>query len=99
MTLAFNTTALGQKDIPATLHQSDSTCRPQVLKPGTNCEYEKIIKEFEKITGVGGLLNTSYNLHGEPIVQTAKDALRVFKLSKLDCLLLDDGKSKTLITK
>ncbi|MBI5045423.1 MAG: carbamoyl transferase [Candidatus Niyogibacteria bacterium] len=91
MTLAFQTTLLGQRDLTAGLHQADLTSRPQVLKPGVNPFYEEIIKEFQKKTGVGGLLNTSFNLHGEPIVQTAEDAMRVFNLSKLDGLLINDA--------
>ena len=90
MTIAFKTTALAAKHLKAGLHPSDLTCRPQVLKSGHNPGYEKIIREFEKLTKVGGLLNTSFNLHGEPIVQSAADALRVFQLSELDGLLLND---------
>lgn len=90
MTLAFKTKIKGQHDLAAALHQADLTSRPQVLKPGINPFYEEVIKEFQKRTGVGGLLNTSFNLHGEPIVQTAKDAIRVINLSKLDGLLLND---------
>jgi carbamoyltransferase len=47
------------------------------------------VASFEKITGVGGVLNTSFNLHGEPIVQTPADADRVFRQSGLDALILD----------
>ena len=43
------------------------------------------------MTGVGALLNTSFNLHGWPIVQTAEEAYQVFCKSDLDALLLDDG--------
>ncbi len=95
MTIAFETTPLAARHLKAGLHPSDLTCRPQVLKRSQNLAYEKIISAFEKITGVGGLLNTSFNLHGEPIVQTAADAYRVFKLSDIDSLLLNS----TLIQK
>lgn len=95
MTLAFETTPLAWRDLRAGLHPADRTCRPQVLKPGVNPEYEAITRAFEKRTGVGGLLNTSFNLHGEPIVQTAADAYRVFLLSGIDGLLLN----RTLILK
>jgi carbamoyltransferase len=54
-----------------------------------NREYHELISEFEALTGVGGVLNTSFNLHGEPIVHTPADAARVYRLSKLDILLLD----------
>lgn len=95
MTLAFQTTDLGRKDLRAACHPADLTSRPQVLQSGQNNKYEEIILAFEKLTGVGGVLNTSFNLHGEPIVQTVKDAYRVFTLSDLDALLLND----TLIEK
>ncbi len=95
MTIGFETTARGAKDLRAGLHSADKTCRPQVIPLGQNPAYESLISAFEKLTGVGGVLNTSFNLHGEPIVQTAADALRVFELSDLDALLLND----TLIEK
>ncbi|OGG79558.1 hypothetical protein A3A39_02340 [Candidatus Kaiserbacteria bacterium RIFCSPLOWO2_01_FULL_54_13] len=95
MTVGFNTTEAGRKALRAGLHPADLTCRPQVIPRGQNPAYEAIIRAFEKETGVGGLLNTSFNLHGEPIVQSASDALRVFELSQLDALLLND----TLIEK
>jgi carbamoyltransferase len=90
MTVGFDTTPLGQKHLRAGLHPSDKTCRPQILPAGQNPKYEALLKAFEKKTGVGGLLNTSFNLHGEPIVQTAADAWRVFELSDLDALLLNE---------
>lgn len=90
MTMAFKTTQFAKKDLQAGLHPFDSTCRPQVLQPNQNLDYEKLILAFETLTGVGGLLNTSFNLHGEPIVQTAADAYRVFLLSDIDCLVLNN---------
>ena len=89
MTLAFETTPLAAAHLRAGLHPFDFTCRPQVLRRGQNPAYEKIIRAFEKRTGVGALLNTSFNLHGEPIVQTAADAWRVFQISGIDALLLN----------
>ena len=50
---------------------------------------DSIIEEFERITGVGAILNTSFNLHGEPIVCNVDDALYTFKNSDLDGLILD----------
>ena len=90
MTVAFETKPLAHQHLKAGLHPEDLTCRPQVLKPGQNKGYEAIIKEFERITGVGAVLNTSFNFHGEPIIQTAKDAFRVFSQSNLDGLLLEN---------
>lgn len=89
MTLAFETSTLAQHELIAGLHQGDLTCRPQILEQWHNPSFYDLIDEFEKVTGVGGLINTSYNLHGEPIVQTPVDAARVFRMSNLDLLVLD----------
>tara|TARA_B100000686_G_C16722863_1_gene935992 strand:+ start:54 stop:1574 length:1521 start_codon:yes stop_codon:yes gene_type:complete len=89
MTIAFDTIE-GEKKIPAAIHQYDKTCRPEILKKDTNPELWKLLTEFHTSTNVPALLNTSFNLHGEPIVRTIKDALHVFKNSGLDILWLDD---------
>ncbi len=49
-----------------------------------------MIEEFHKITGVGALLNTSFNLHGYPIANTPKDAILILKNSNLDGLVLNN---------
>lgn len=95
MTQAFHTTRLSHDEFPAAIHQGDFTCRPQILEEGCNQSYYALIRAFEQHTGVGGVLNTSFNLHGEPIVQSAAEAARVFRLSDLDGLLLEN----VLITK
>lgn len=90
MMIGFETTPRAQKEIPATLHPYDQTCRPQILKREDNPAYYDIIREFKKLTGVGAILNTSFNLHGEPIVCTPEDAIRTFRKSDLKHLLLED---------
>ncbi len=87
MLLCFPTTDLGYKIIAA-CHQADLTCRPQVLRREHNPEYHAILAAFYKKTGIGAVLNTSFNLHGEPIVGTAKDAVRVLMTSGLRYLVL-----------
>lgn len=77
-------------DMQAGLHAFDKTCRPQILRRQDNPEYWDILQAFKQRTGIGCLVNTSFNLHGEPIVLDAEDAARVFELSSLDGLLLDD---------
>lgn len=89
MTVGFPTSAQGRADMAAAIHPADGTCRPQILERDQNPAYDDLVSAFEAETGVGALLNTSFNLHGEPIVQTAADAARVFTLSGLDALLLD----------
>jgi carbamoyltransferase len=90
MITSFDTTDLAEKDIIAGLHPKDLTSRPQILTKDWNPDYYKILKTFEKQAGVGGLLNTSFNLHGDPIVCTPKSALYTFKNSGLDLLIMNN---------
>lgn len=86
MTIAFDSTELAQKELIAALHPADLTARPQMLKKDSNPGYYNVLKEFEKLTGIGGVLNTSFNLHGEPVVCSPEDAFHTFENSKLDML-------------
>lgn len=95
MTISFETTELARKHMPAALHPADNTARPQMVTKEMNPGYYGIIREFEKLTGVGAVLNTSFNLHGKPIVRSPEDALFVFENSDLDMLLAEG----TLISK
>lgn len=90
MVLAFKTTPLAWKELKAAIHPYDKTCRPQVLEKEWNESYYRLIKEFEKLTGIGAVLNTSFNLHGEPIVCSPDDALGTFENSGLRYLALED---------
>jgi carbamoyltransferase len=91
MIMAFNSTELGRKELRAAMHQADFTLRPQMLREDWNPKYYKLIKEFENITGIGGVLNTSFNLHGKPIVATPKDAIEeVFMHSGLKHVIVGD---------
>ena len=89
MILAFETTKRAKADLIAALHPFDKTVRPQVLKRLANPSYYDLIAEFKSITNVGALLNTSFNLHGEPIVCTPHDALVTFMKSGLTRLQLE----------
>jgi len=90
MTMAFDSTDLAKKDLIAALHPADFTIRPQILTQESNPGYYEIIKSFETITGVGGVLNTSFNLHGYPIVLGPEEAIFTFNNSELDGLILED---------
>ena len=90
MTVAFATTPLAQRELPAALHGADATCRPQLVTRGANPAYHRLLSAFESLTGVGALLNTSFNVHGEPIVQSATDAVGVMERTGLDGLILGD---------
>lgn len=77
------------KEIIAGLHPYDLTARPQTVN-NWNPGWQAIIREFKKLTGVGGILNTSFNLHGYPLVGNLETALWTFKNSELDALCLED---------
>ena len=89
MTIAFETKD-GKNKFPAGVHQSDGTARAQLLKKEHNPILWNLIFKFYEKTGIPALLNTSFNLHGEPIVRTIHDALRVFDKSELEVLWLDE---------
>jgi carbamoyltransferase len=72
------------------MHAYDFTIRPQLVDEGYNPEYYKLIKEFEKITNIGGVLNTSFNIHGMPMVRGPKEALEAVENSGLEYLILED---------
>ena len=90
MTMAFDSTPLGRQELIAALHPADFTIRPQILREEANPEYHKIVKAFERLTGVGGLLNTSFNLHGEPIALGPREAIHTMDNSDLDGVILED---------
>jgi len=90
MVLAFETTPKGREVLQAAIHPYDFTCRPQILKKEQNPKYYEMIKEFEKLTGVGAVLNTSFNLHGDPIICSPKDAMETFEKSGLKYLAMED---------
>ena len=82
-------------EIPAVLHPADDTTRPQTVRQDQNPRYYRLLCEFEDLTGVPVVLNTSYNDHGEPIVNTPTEAVKDFFGMGLDVLAIED----LLITK
>ncbi len=88
MMLAFRTHDKRQGELIAALHPQDGTARPQILEESWNPEYHRILREFERRTGIGAVLNTSFNLHGEPIVCGPADAVDTFERSGLPHLAL-----------
>ena len=89
MTIAFETKD-GKNKFPAGVHQADGTSRAHLLKKEHNPILWNLIFKFYEKTGIPALFNTSFNLHGEPIVRTIHDALRVFDKSELEVLWLDE---------
>lgn len=76
-----------QEVIPAVTHV-DGTARLQTVHQETNPRFHRLLKEFEKLSGVPVLLNTSFNVMGEPIVESPEDAVRCFFTTGLDYLVL-----------
>jgi len=89
MTITYDVTDLCQRTLPAIIHV-DGTARPQIIRKETNRDCYEILKHYKAKTGLLAIINTSYNLHDEPIVQSSDDAIRAFKLGRLDVLILDD---------
>jgi carbamoyltransferase len=87
MIMTFDSTE-NYPEMIAAVQQADLTARPQVINSKMNKDYYMILREFEKLTGRGVLLNTSFNLHGYPIVHGPKEALEVFRDSGLKYLVL-----------
>ncbi|MDO5675254.1 MAG: carbamoyltransferase [bacterium] len=76
-----------RSDIPAITHV-DYSARVQTVSPETNRAYYDIIQAFEKLTGCAVIINTSFNVRGEPIVCTPEDAYRCFMRTEMDYLVL-----------
>lgn len=90
MIMAFDTKEAGKRDLAAALHPYDKSVRPQILSKYDNPEFYDLISHFMKLTGVGALLNTSFNIHGEPIVESPQDAIYVLRKSSLRYLSLNN---------
>ena len=78
-----------RSDLPAITHV-DYSARVQTVEEDSNPKFYNLIKEFEKITGCGVVINTSFNVRGEPIVCSPEDAYRCFMRTEMDALILED---------
>ena len=78
---------VARSDIPAVTH-IDYSARVQTVSRETNADYYDLIAEFERQTGCGVIVNTSFNVRGEPIVCTPEDAYRCFMRTHIDYLVL-----------
>lgn len=89
MALSFWADQAHASDIPAVVHV-DGSCRVHTVDRASNPRYYTLLEEFEKLTGVPVVMNTSFNLKGDPIVCTPKDAVQTFYTSGLDDLVIGD---------
>jgi len=78
-----------RSDIPAVTHV-DFSCRTQTVNGKWNSKYRKLIEKFKEKTNIGLIINTSFNVRGEPIVESSIDALRCFKNTDMDALVLNN---------
>jgi len=89
MTITFDCSERMKKISPGVVHV-DGTARPQLVARKTNPSFYKILKYYHRLTGIPSLINTSFNMHEEPIVCTPKDALRAFHDSRLKYLAIEN---------
>jgi len=87
MTITFQCTEEMKTQCPGVVHV-DGTARPQLVSQRDNPSYYRIIKAFKDRTGISSIVNTSFNIHEEPIVCTPGDAIRAFKVGHLDVLAI-----------
>jgi carbamoyltransferase len=87
MTLTFDCTAKMKQTSPAAVHV-DGTARPQLVTAESNPSFYRILKEYHTLTGIPSVINTSFNMHEEPIVCTPADAIRAFLQGNLDYLAI-----------
>ncbi|HOW35822.1 MAG TPA: carbamoyltransferase C-terminal domain-containing protein [Candidatus Omnitrophota bacterium] len=87
MTITYNVNPARIEQIQAAVHV-DGTARPQVVFEKDNPSFHKIIKAYKKHSGFGVVINTSFNMHEEPIVNTPEDAIRAFLVGAVDVLSL-----------
>ena len=87
MTITCDCTSLMQQESPAAVHV-DGTARPQIVRREDSPDLHAILEEYYRLTGIPTLINTSFNMHEEPIVCTPEDALRAFAEAGLDYLFM-----------
>jgi carbamoyltransferase len=87
MTVCFDCEPDFSRQCPAVVHV-DGTARPQLVDEHGSPRFAAILAEYERLTGIASLINTSFNIHEEPIVCTPQDALRAFATASLDYLAL-----------
>lgn len=85
MTITFDCTEEMKRLCPGVVHV-DGSARPQFVTPEINPSYYKIIDEYHKLTGIPAIINTSFNVHDEPIICTPEDAVKGFLDGGLDYL-------------
>jgi carbamoyltransferase len=89
MTITFDCTEFMKRESPAAVHV-DGTARPQLVTPTSNPSFHRILTEYHRLTGLPSVINTSFNMHEEPIVCNPDDAIRAFLQGNLDYIAIGD---------
>jgi carbamoyltransferase len=89
MTITADCTEFMKQACPAAVHV-DGTARPQLVKEDVNGSFYRVIKEYYELSGIPSVINTSFNMHEEPIVNSPADAIRAFLQGNLDYLAIGD---------
>ena len=87
MTITSDCSESFKRSCPAAVHV-DGTARPQIVREQTNPSFHRVLSEYRALTGVGTLVNTSFNMHEEPIVCTPQDAVSTFLRGHVDYLAI-----------
>jgi carbamoyltransferase len=87
MTVTFDCSPFARQGMPGVVH-IDGTARPQLVRQERNPGFHAIISAFHQRTGLPAVINTSFNMHEEPIVCTAGDCVRAFLEGRLDYLAI-----------
>lgn len=87
MTVCFDTTRAFKDQCPAAVHV-DGTARPQLVRASEHPDLHRVLTLFGEKTGTPVLINTSFNMHEEPMVRTPTDALRAWRASGIPALWL-----------
>jgi carbamoyltransferase len=87
MTITFDCTEFMRRECPAAVHV-DGTARPQLVTATSNPSFHKIITEYHRLTGIPSVINTSFNMHEEPIVCSPEDAVRAFLQGNIEYLAI-----------
>lgn len=89
MTITFGCSDRMKAECPAVVHV-DGTARPQLVTAESNPRIHRILRAYKRLTGIGSVINTSFNMHEEPIVCSPEDAVRAFLQGHLDHLAIGD---------
>lgn len=90
MTLCYSTREEWEDKIPAVIQKSDKTARPQLVTEEKHNFFYNVVKAYDKLTGIPVLLNTSFNGHGEPIIDTPAQAFSHLDKGSIDYLVIGD---------